>query len=39
MEKERESKECRKVDRRIRRENEYRSKEARENKHGRGERL
>jgi len=39
MGKERESKECRRVDRRIRRENECGSKKARENKHGRGERL
>jgi len=37
--KERESKECRKVDRRIQREDECRSKEARENRHGRRERL
>ena len=39
MGKERESKEYRKVDRRIRRKNECRSKEVRENRHGRGERL
>ena len=37
--KERESKECRRVDRRIQREDECGSKEARENKHSRGERL
>ena len=39
MGKERESKECRRVDRRIRREDECGSKKARENKHGREERL
>ena len=39
MGKKRESKECKRVDRRIRRENECRSKETREDRHGRGERL
>jgi len=39
MEKKRESKECRRVDRRIQRKDECGSKEARENRHSRGERL
>jgi len=39
MGKERESKECRRVDRRIRREDECGSKEVRKNKHGREKRL
>ena len=39
MEKERESKECKRVDRRIQKEDKYRSKEVRENRYSRGERL
>jgi len=39
MRKEREPKECRRVDRRIQREDECGNKKVRENRHGRGERL